>query len=99
VDDIGARWRVRAAAGRVRAASRRAGAATESASVKSSSSSQGQAELSRTTGLPELEEMGAIATLPPSREELGIGGNGEVRYDLGWGWISVGLVLLLWAQC
>jgi hypothetical protein len=99
VDVIGARWRVRAAAGRVRAASRRVGAAMESVSVKSSSSSRGQAELSRTTGLPELEEMGATATPPPSREKLGIGGNGEVGYDLGSGWSSVGLVLLLWAQC
>jgi hypothetical protein len=85
--------------GRVRATSRRVRAATESASIKSSSSGRGQAELSLTTGLSELEEMGSTATPPPSREELGIGGNGEVSYDLGWGWSSVGLVLLLWAQC
>jgi hypothetical protein len=35
------------------------------------------------TGLLELEEMGATS----ARGELGIGGNGEVGYDLGWGWM------------
>jgi hypothetical protein len=46
----------------------------------------GQAELSRTIGRPELEDMGATTAPPPSPEELGIGGNGEVGYDVGWGW-------------
>jgi hypothetical protein len=66
--------------------SRRVGAMTETAGVRSTSSGWGQAELSRTTGLPELEEMGATAAPPPWREELRIRGNGEVGYDLGWGW-------------
>jgi hypothetical protein len=61
--------------------------------------SRGHAELSRTSGLSEIEEMGATAMPPPSREELGIAGNGEVGYNLRWGWSSVGLMLLLWAQC
>jgi hypothetical protein len=42
------------------------------------------AELSRKTGLLKLEEM--CATAAPSHEELEIGMNGEVGYDLGWGW-------------
>jgi hypothetical protein len=58
----------------------------ETVSVRSSSSGRGQAELIRTTGLPELEEMGAIAAPPPSCEELRIRGNGEIGYDLGWSW-------------
>jgi hypothetical protein len=53
---------------------------------QSSSSGREKAELSRTTGLSELEEMGGTAVLPPSREELGIRGNGELGYDLEWDW-------------
>jgi hypothetical protein len=60
----------------------------ETAGARSSYSGRGQVVVSQTTGLP------------PSREELGFWGNGEVGYDLGWvaRWSSVGLVLLLWAS-
>jgi hypothetical protein len=74
-------------------ASERVGAAMKTASVRSSSSGRGQAELNRTTGLLELEEMGATAVPPPSREELGIEGNEEVaRLRPGVG-LDVGVVL------
>jgi hypothetical protein len=72
----------------------------ETAGAWSSYSGRGQVVVSQTTGLPELEEMGATAVRPPSCEELGFWGNREVGYDLGWvgHWSSVGLVLLLWAS-